>query len=108
VVPGRDTDGADRHPRHHGRRDRAPRAVRGGLGEGELFGILGVFADQGVNPASNEIVAEMIREKIRSIVTDPRPRRRSARRTTTSAPSGPASTRLLRDLTTGRTSGWST
>jgi cation diffusion facilitator CzcD-associated flavoprotein CzcO/acetyl esterase/lipase len=38
---------------------------------GELFGILGVFADQGVNPASNEIVAEMIREKIRSIVKDP-------------------------------------
>ncbi len=38
--------------------------------QGELFGILGVFADQGVNPASNEIVAEMIREKIRSIVKD--------------------------------------
>jgi cation diffusion facilitator CzcD-associated flavoprotein CzcO/acetyl esterase/lipase len=38
---------------------------------GELFAILGVFADQGVNPASNEIVAEMIREKIRSVVTDP-------------------------------------
>ena len=38
---------------------------------GELFEILGVFADQGVNPASNEIVAEMIREKIRSIVKDP-------------------------------------
>jgi cation diffusion facilitator CzcD-associated flavoprotein CzcO/acetyl esterase/lipase len=40
-------------------------------GNGELFGILGVFADQGVNPRSNEIVAEMIREKIRSIVADP-------------------------------------
>ncbi len=40
-------------------------------GQGELFGILGVFADQVVNPASNEIVAEMIREKIRSIVKDP-------------------------------------
>jgi cation diffusion facilitator CzcD-associated flavoprotein CzcO/acetyl esterase/lipase len=39
--------------------------------QGELFGILGVFADQGLNPASNEIVAEMIREKIRSVVTDP-------------------------------------
>jgi cation diffusion facilitator CzcD-associated flavoprotein CzcO/acetyl esterase/lipase len=39
--------------------------------QGELFGILGVFADQGVSPASNEIVAEMIREKIRSIVKDP-------------------------------------
>ncbi len=39
--------------------------------QGELFGILNVFADQGVNPAANDIVAEMIREKIRSIVTDP-------------------------------------
>ncbi|MBJ7451131.1 MAG: NAD(P)-binding domain-containing protein, partial [Blastococcus sp.] len=38
---------------------------------GELFAILGVFADQGVDPASNEIVSEMIREKIRSIVDDP-------------------------------------
>ena len=38
---------------------------------GELFGILNVFADQAVNPASNDIVAEMIREKIRSIVKDP-------------------------------------
>jgi cation diffusion facilitator CzcD-associated flavoprotein CzcO/acetyl esterase/lipase len=38
---------------------------------GELFGILNVFADQGVNPASNDIVAEMIREKIRIIVRDP-------------------------------------
>jgi cation diffusion facilitator CzcD-associated flavoprotein CzcO/acetyl esterase/lipase len=39
--------------------------------QGELFGILGVFADQGLNPASNDIVAEMIREKIGSIVDDP-------------------------------------
>jgi len=39
--------------------------------QGELFGILNVFADQGVNPAANDIVAEMIREKIRSIVKDP-------------------------------------
>jgi cation diffusion facilitator CzcD-associated flavoprotein CzcO/acetyl esterase/lipase len=38
---------------------------------GELFAILGVFADQGVNPESNEIVAEMIREKIRAAVADP-------------------------------------
>ena len=37
---------------------------------GELFAILGIFADQAVNPESNEIVAEMIREKVRSIVTD--------------------------------------
>ncbi len=39
--------------------------------QGELFGIINVFADQGVNPASNDIVAEMIREKIGSIVKDP-------------------------------------
>jgi cation diffusion facilitator CzcD-associated flavoprotein CzcO/acetyl esterase/lipase len=38
--------------------------------QGELFGILGVFADQGVNPASNDIVAELIREKIRAAVQD--------------------------------------
>jgi cation diffusion facilitator CzcD-associated flavoprotein CzcO/acetyl esterase/lipase len=38
---------------------------------GELFEILGIFADQGVNRDANEIVAEMIREKIRSIVDDP-------------------------------------
>jgi cation diffusion facilitator CzcD-associated flavoprotein CzcO/acetyl esterase/lipase len=38
---------------------------------GELFAILNVFADQGYNLASNEIVAEMIREKIRSVVADP-------------------------------------
>ena len=39
--------------------------------KGGLFDILGVFADQAVNPASNEIVAEMIREKIRERVHDP-------------------------------------
>jgi cation diffusion facilitator CzcD-associated flavoprotein CzcO/acetyl esterase/lipase len=38
---------------------------------GELFAILGVFIDQGVNPVSNELVAEMIREKIRAIVKNP-------------------------------------
>ncbi|MDQ1396686.1 MAG: hypothetical protein QOG64_1945, partial [Acidimicrobiaceae bacterium] len=38
---------------------------------GGLFTILGIFADQMVNPEANEIVAEMIREKIRSIVRDP-------------------------------------
>jgi cation diffusion facilitator CzcD-associated flavoprotein CzcO/acetyl esterase/lipase len=37
---------------------------------GELFAILGVFSDQGINPISNELVAEMIREKIRAIVSD--------------------------------------
>ena len=39
--------------------------------QGELVGILSVFADQLLNPASNDIVAEMIREKIRSVVKDP-------------------------------------
>ena len=42
---------------------------------GELFAILGVFADQGVNPASNDIVAEMIREKIRADRQGPGDRR---------------------------------
>ena len=39
--------------------------------KGTLFDILGVFADQMVNPEANEIMAEFIREKIRSIVEDP-------------------------------------
>jgi cation diffusion facilitator CzcD-associated flavoprotein CzcO/acetyl esterase/lipase len=39
---------------------------------GELMAILGVFKDQSFNPASNEIVAEMIRQKIRAAVDDPR------------------------------------
>ncbi|GAC1596499.1 MAG: alpha/beta hydrolase fold domain-containing protein [Acidimicrobiales bacterium] len=38
---------------------------------GQLFEILGVFNDLLVSPAANEIVAEMIREKIRGIVADP-------------------------------------
>jgi cation diffusion facilitator CzcD-associated flavoprotein CzcO/acetyl esterase/lipase len=38
---------------------------------GELFAILGVFSDQGINLVSNEFVAEMIREKIRANVSDP-------------------------------------
>jgi cation diffusion facilitator CzcD-associated flavoprotein CzcO/acetyl esterase/lipase len=39
--------------------------------QGELFAVLGIFADQAVNAASNDIVAEMIRQKIREIVKDP-------------------------------------
>jgi cation diffusion facilitator CzcD-associated flavoprotein CzcO/acetyl esterase/lipase len=39
--------------------------------EGELFAILGVFNDQFFNPVANEHVAEMIRERIRSVVEDP-------------------------------------
>jgi cation diffusion facilitator CzcD-associated flavoprotein CzcO/acetyl esterase/lipase len=38
---------------------------------GHLFDILGVFADQGINPAANEILCELIREKIRQRVDDP-------------------------------------
>ena len=38
---------------------------------GGLFDILGIFADQLVNPAANEVVAEFIRSKIREIVDDP-------------------------------------
>ncbi|HET7407466.1 MAG TPA: alpha/beta hydrolase fold domain-containing protein [Mycobacteriales bacterium] len=41
------------------------------IARGELFAILGVFNDQGVHLQSNERVAEMIRERIRSIVKDP-------------------------------------
>ena len=39
--------------------------------EGELFSILGLWADQGTNKESNDIAAEMIRERIRDIVDDP-------------------------------------
>ena len=39
--------------------------------DGELFAILGVFVDQGVNLAANDIVAELLREKIRERVNDP-------------------------------------
>jgi cation diffusion facilitator CzcD-associated flavoprotein CzcO/acetyl esterase/lipase len=38
---------------------------------GELMKVLGIFADQAVSPEANEVVAEMIREKIRAVVTDP-------------------------------------
>lgn len=39
--------------------------------EGELFSILGLWADQGTDKAANDLVADMIRERIRSIVEDP-------------------------------------
>jgi cation diffusion facilitator CzcD-associated flavoprotein CzcO/acetyl esterase/lipase len=66
-VPGEDTDILGTTAPEEVRRKRFEAAWEGG----ELFGILGIFADQGVNRASNEIVAEMIREKIRAIVVDP-------------------------------------
>ena len=39
---------------------------------GELFSILGIFMDQSTNREANEIVSEMIREKIRATVKDPK------------------------------------
>jgi cation diffusion facilitator CzcD-associated flavoprotein CzcO/acetyl esterase/lipase len=39
--------------------------------EGTLWGIINCFSDTGVNVAANEILSEMIREKIRSVVDDP-------------------------------------
>jgi cation diffusion facilitator CzcD-associated flavoprotein CzcO/acetyl esterase/lipase len=39
---------------------------------GELFSILGIFMDQASNREANEIVSEMIRERIRATVKDPR------------------------------------
>ncbi len=39
--------------------------------EGELFSILSLWADQGTDKEANDFVAEMIRERIRSIVKDP-------------------------------------
>ena len=45
--------------------------LEGAWERGELFGLTGVFADQAINPASNAIVAEMCRRKIREIVDDP-------------------------------------
>ncbi|HVV77473.1 MAG TPA: alpha/beta hydrolase fold domain-containing protein [Mycobacteriales bacterium] len=40
--------------------------------EGELFAILGVFNDQGARLAANDVVSELIREKIRDRVEDPK------------------------------------
>ena len=45
--------------------------LEGAWQRGELFAITGVFADQNVNPASNALVAEMVRDKIRAVVDDP-------------------------------------
>jgi cation diffusion facilitator CzcD-associated flavoprotein CzcO/acetyl esterase/lipase len=38
---------------------------------GELMKVLGIFNDQAVNAAANDVVAEMVREKIRAAVADP-------------------------------------
>ncbi len=42
-----------------------------GWSEGSLFGLLGAYVDTATNPAANELVAEFIRDKIRSVVEDP-------------------------------------
>ncbi len=51
--------------------DEQRRRVDAGYESGELFAILQVFADQLTNEATNDIVAESIRERIRAIVKDP-------------------------------------
>ncbi len=66
-VPGEKTDIRGATAPEEVRRERLEAAWEAG----ELNAILGVFADQGLDPASNEIVSEFIREKIRSIVADP-------------------------------------
>lgn len=38
---------------------------------GELFGLLGIFADQAISLESNNRVAEMFRERLRELVDDP-------------------------------------
>ena len=65
-VPGELTDVSGVTAPEDVRRERFEAAWQAG----ELFGILGVFSDQGVNPVSNELVAEMLREKIRATVSD--------------------------------------
>ncbi|HZG90729.1 MAG TPA: alpha/beta hydrolase fold domain-containing protein [Pseudonocardia sp.] len=50
------------------RRERFDAAVA----EGGLAPISSVFADQGINPAANDVLADLLRERIRSIVRDPR------------------------------------
>ena len=66
-VPSEVTDVAGAYATDEVRRERFEAAWEAG----ELIGILGVFNDLLLNETSNEVVAEMIREKIRSIVVDP-------------------------------------
>ena len=66
-VPSELTDISGLTAREEVRRERFEAAWQAG----ELFAILGVFNDQAVNPVSNQLVAEMIREKIRAVVSDP-------------------------------------
>ena len=64
IEPTTDTAGSLTPEEHRQRFEEAYAA-------GELFSILGIFADQMTNRDTNDIVAEMLREKIRSIVEDP-------------------------------------
>jgi cation diffusion facilitator CzcD-associated flavoprotein CzcO/acetyl esterase/lipase len=66
-VPGEITEVSGATATEEMRRERFEAAWEAG----ELMEILGVFNDLMLNPVANEAVAEMIREKIRSVVVDP-------------------------------------
>jgi acetyl esterase/lipase/cation diffusion facilitator CzcD-associated flavoprotein CzcO len=66
-VPGEVTEVSGATATEEVRRERFEAAWEAG----ELIEILGVFNDQMLNTTANEVVAEKIREKIRSIVVDP-------------------------------------
>ncbi|TKJ17998.1 steroid monooxygenase [Blastococcus sp. CCUG 61487] len=66
-VPGEPTDVMGVTAPEDVRRQRLEAAWQAG----ELREIYSIFADQAVNPASNEIIAEFIRDKIRVTVDDP-------------------------------------
>ena len=68
-VPGR---AADRDRRRCSRPSEQRRRLEAGATRpASCSAILGVFADQMTNKAANDIVAEFLRDKIRSIVDDP-------------------------------------
>jgi cation diffusion facilitator CzcD-associated flavoprotein CzcO/acetyl esterase/lipase len=66
-VPGEITEVSGATATEEMRRERFEAAWEAG----ELMEILGVFNDLMLNPVANEAVAEMIREKIHSVVVDP-------------------------------------
>ncbi len=66
-VPGDVTEVAGAYATDEVRRARFEAAWEAG----ELLEILGVFNDLMLSPTANEVIAEMLREKIRSIVVDP-------------------------------------
>ncbi len=75
---------------------------------GELLAILGVFNDVLLNQTANEVVAEMIREKIRSIVHDPETAEALCPKDHPFGSSGRASTPTTTRPSTSPTSGSST